>query len=131
MFNPDIELQQPRSVRASAALTNAYVVGTNTVSFERHNSLGIEVSYTKGDETSMQMKVEVSNDGGTTWAQETTETTTAGTVAIALAERSYSASGVYSTFLRPVRAGLARISVKATGGTPTGTVAIRAYPSWA
>jgi hypothetical protein len=133
MFTPDIELPQPRTVRASAVLTNAYVAGTLPVSFDHHNALGIEVNYTKGDETSMQLKVEVSNDpavASPTWAQQTTETTSSGTITVALGERSFSATGVYSIFLTPMRAAAARISVKATGGTPTGTVAIRAYPTW-
>lgn len=128
-MNVDLEISQPFIVRASAVLTGSYVAGT-VFSMSNHNAIGLEVSYTKGDETSTQLKIEVSNDGGTTYAQSATETTSGGTITMALGERSFSATGVYSVLTYPVRARLVKVSVKATGGTPTGTIAIKSYPLW-
>lgn len=116
-------------VRESSSLTGAYVAG-NVFSMSRENFLGIEVNYTKGDETSMQLKIEVSNDGGITFAQQAAESVSGGTITVNLAERSFSASGVYALAVYPIKAERVRISVKATGGTPTGACAIKAYTSW-
>jgi len=127
-----------QAVRASAVLTGAYVPAT-VVSVDEHNFLGVNLFYTKGDETSMQMKIEVSTDGGTTYYQQTTETNSGGAVTVALAERTYSATGKYSTTVFPIKVptsvstgkGIVRVSFKATGGTPTGTVAAEIVTGWA
>lgn len=129
MFNPDLQISQPFTVRSSLVLTGSYVAGT-TFSMDAHNALGLEINYTKGStDTSMEMKVEVSNDEGTTYAQEVAETTSGGTVSTSLAERSFSATGIYSILITPLRAKLVKVSVKATG-TASGTCAIKAYPLW-
>lgn len=122
------------AVRATMAsplvLTASYVAGTVFTMGDK-NTLGIIIKYTKGDETSMQMKVEVSNDDGTTYGQEIAENVSGGTVTVSAAERSFSATGIHAFHIYPVRATHVKISVKATGGTPTGTCAITAHPSWA
>lgn len=116
------------TVRASAVLTAAYVAGT-VFSSDEHNTLGVLVDYTKGDETSLEVKIESSIDGGTTYAQQITETATGGSIAVALAERTFTATGKYWVVVHPFKADTVKISVKATGGTPTGTVAITAMTS--
>lgn len=118
------------TVRASAALTASYVAGT-VFSAAEHNLLGIVFNYTKGDETSAQLKIEVSNNGGTTYAQQIAESTSGGTITVSLAERTFTATGIYAINIHPVRGQLIKISVKATGGTPTGTAAVNAYTAWA
>lgn len=118
------------TVRASAALTGSYVAGT-AFSVDEHNFLGILVDYTKGDETSMQLKIESSIDGGTTYGQQVAEATSGGTITPSLAERTFSATGKYWVVVHPLKADAIKISAKATGGTPTGTLAVSAVTGWA
>ena len=128
MYNPAIEAPEI-TIRAVATLTNAYVAGT-VFSIDRKNNVGIEVVYTKGDETNASLKIEVSNDGGTTWIQQDAQSTSSGTVTESLAVHVFAATGNYSLVVNPVRAQLMRLSVLATGGTPTGTMGVKAVPTW-
>lgn len=129
--------KEKRVIRSSAVLTASYVAAT-IITIDEHNFFGVNVAYTKGDETSMQMKIEVSTDGGTTWFQQQTESTSGGTITVAAAERSYSATGNYSTIVYPIKVptsdtadqGQVRVSFKATGGSPTGTVAAESVIGW-
>jgi len=116
-------------VRASAALTASYVAGT-VFSMDQDNFLGLEVSFTKGTETSLDIKIETSNDGGTTYMQQVASSTTGGEETLTLLNKKITATGVYSIEVYPIRAKLVKISVKGSG-TPTGTCAIKAYHSWA
>lgn len=128
-MNPDIELSKSQQVvRAVGAPTGAYVAGT-VVGMSKHNALAVEITYTKGDETSLQVKIEASIDG-TNYFQQVTESTSGGTITDTAGERSFSATGNYALFISPIRANSVRISVKATAGTPTGTVGIKATPCW-
>ena len=128
MYNPAIEAPEI-TVRTLATLTGAYVAGT-VFSIDRKNNVGIEIIYTKGDETNASVKVEVSNDGGTTWIQQDAQAVSGGTVTESLAVHVFAATGNYALVINPVRAQLMRISTLATGGTPTGTMAIKAVPTW-
>ena len=120
---------KPHAVRAVAALTAAYVAAT-VFSADEHNTLGILVQYTKGDEDSMELKVESSIDAGTTYGQEVTESTSGGTVTETLAVRQFTVTGNYWVVINPIKADTIKISAKATGGTPTGTLALNAQTSW-
>lgn len=113
------------TVRADTVLTGSYVAGTE-FSTDEHNTLGILVEYTKGDETTLEMKIESSIDGGTTYGQQVAESASSGTITATAAERQFTGSGNYWTLVSPFKADTVKISVKATGGTPTGTVAITA-----
>lgn len=117
------------TLRASAVLTGAYVAST-VFSVDQDNFLSIIVSYTKGDENSMEMKIEGSPDG-TLYARQAAESTTGGTTTVSLDERKFSATGIYAIEVYPVRAKTVKVSLKATGGTPTGTCALTASHSWA
>ena len=116
------------TVRSSATLTASYVAGT-VFTMDQDNYLTLIVDYTKGDETSMQLKIEASFDNST-YAQQVAESTSGGTITVSLAERSFSATGKYAIEVQPTRAKFIKVSVKATGGTPTGTAAITAGHSW-
>lgn len=129
MFNPDLQIGGPFTIRAVAVGTGSYVAGT-VMSMAAHNAIGLGIVFTKGDETSLQVKIEVSNDGGTTYFQQVTESTSGGTITDTLAERSFTATGNYSILVTPVRGLLVKVSVKMTGGTPTGTVRIDGWPLW-
>lgn len=128
MFNPNTEISQPFLVRGTAILTDAYVAG-DIFSMDAHNAIGIEFSFIKGTETSAELKTEISNDGGLVYGQQTTESTSGGTITASLGVRTFSASGVYSLLITPVRARLVRLSTKGTG-TVTGSCSIKAYPLW-
>lgn len=118
------------TVRASSVLTSSYVAGT-VFSMDIQNFLGIELIYTKGDETSCEVKLETSTDGGTTYQQQIVETpASSGEIALALGYRKMTATGTYSVVVSPIKADMVKISAKATGGTPTGTLAIKAITSW-
>lgn len=119
----------PHIVRAVAVPTASYVAGT-VFSTDEHNFLGIFVEYTKGDETSLQLKIESSIDGGATYAQQTAEATSGGTVTVTLAERTFVGTGNYWVIVTPIKAYQIKISVKTTAGTPTGTVGVRAITGW-
>lgn len=120
-----------RLVRDVAILTGSYVAG-NEITIDEQNAIALLVQYTKGDETSLDIKVEVSIDGGATWFQESAEAVSSGSIATSLAIREYTATGNYSTVITPIKVapldtndnfyGKIRVSFKATGGTPTGTV---------
>ena len=128
MFNPAIEAPEI-TIRAVATLTAGYVAGT-VFSIDLKNQVGIEVIYTKGDESSSSVKVEVSNDAGVTWTQQDAQSVSGGTVSEALAVHQFTATGNYALVINPVGAALMRVSVLATGGTPTGTMAVRVVPTW-
>lgn len=115
-------------VRAKAAPTSSYVAGT-IVSMEDQNYVGFEIDYTKGDESNIKVKVEISVDG-TNYYQEITEGASGGTITATAAERVFAATGKYSFSISPTRGRLVKVSVVATSGTPTGTVGINAHTAW-
>lgn len=127
MFFPN--KSKPHVVRAVAAPTSSYVAG-NVFSSDEQNTLGILVKYTKGDENSVQVKVESSIDGGATYGQQVTESASGGTITVTLAERTFTASGNYWIMISPFKADTVKISTKSTGGTPSGTVGIDAMTCW-
>lgn len=132
MFNVNLEIGPPFLVRATnvGPITTSFVSGT-VFSMDYHNSLGLEVDYVKGTETSMETRVQISNDAGVTYMQETAEAVSGGTITKSLAVRSYSVTGTFSELIRPLRAGLVRVQVSSTYGTlSTGSCRIRAFPLW-
>lgn len=121
-------------IKDTTALTSSYVAGT-VASFDEHNMIGLEVTYVKGDETSLQIKVESSIDNGTTYGQQVTQSASGGTTTIAPNEYSFAAASMASTqvmniLINPIKGDHIKVSFKATGGTPTGTVKIRAIFGW-
>lgn len=119
-------------------LTDTYQAAT-VMSIDEHNFLGLLVKYTKGDETTMELKVEVSVDGGTTWYRQTVESPTGGSIAVTAAERVYTGTGNYATNITPLKVpmtptgsakGQIRVSYKGTGSTPTGTLTLTATVGW-
>lgn len=135
---PDRTTTNWQVVPAATVLTAAYVAGT-LVSTDEANALCIDVIYTKGDETSIQIKVEATNESPATsssnWYQQVTQSATGGTVTLVPAIYTVVASGLSATqkftiIINPVKGTAFRISTQATGGTPTGTYSIQAYTGW-
>ena len=116
-------------VRSASTLTTSYVAGTIVGDASEYNTLAIEVDFTKGSLTSMEMKVEVSNDG-TNYYQQVAESTSSGTVTVNQAERTWDTTGKYAFIIHPVRAKYIKISVKGTGTVTGSSCAVTAYLCW-
>lgn len=123
-------IKSKHTVRAVAVPTTSYVAGT-AFTVDEHNYVAFLINYTKGDETSLQVQVESSIDGGTTWGVQASEgTPSSGEIAVDDAFRTYTATGKYWLVVSPIKADQVRLSVKSTGGTPTGTVGVTAVAGW-
>lgn len=124
---------------AATILTLGYVAGA-IISTDEANALCVDLTYTHGDETSIQVKVESTNDSGTltntsNWYQQVTQTASGGTATITPAIYSMTAAGLPTTqkftfIINPIKGTGFRVSVQATGGTPTGTYSVQAYTAW-
>lgn len=120
----------PHVVRASAIVTDSYVAGTVVGNISEYNSIGLEVDFTKGDLTSMELKIEESQDK-VNYYQQATESGSGGTISDALAIRQFTASGKYAILVTPVRARYIKVSVKGTGTVTSSLVAVKLHTSWA
>lgn len=116
------------SLRASAALTGSYVASTNHVLTKGYSTATVTLTYTKGDEDSCEVKFERSNDGGTTWialAYVAPQSSSVRAISVDVGQMT----ATQTVALPPIDTSLCalfRVSAKATGGTPTGTLAISA-----
>lgn len=113
-------------LRASAVLTGDYVASTNHVLVKGFATASFTLVYTKGDEDSVQIKFERSNDGGTTWYPLAYKAAQSGGVA-AISVDVAQMTATQSVTLPPMSvlgAALLRTSQKATNGSPTGTLAV-------
>jgi hypothetical protein len=118
-------------LRAVAVLTSSYVATTNAVNAKGWPYVTFKIVYTKGDETTAQMKIEGSSDGGTTWfpiANKATQAAGVAEVSVDVLQLTGTQSVALPTINRAGHA-LLRMSVKATGGTPTGTMGVYASGS--
>ena len=118
----------PGAVRTVAAITAAYVA-TSHVRCGELDEVTVGLTIAKGDETSIEVIAETSNDGGSTWypVQVMDETLAAGVAVMAPDTKQIVVSTLaatdYAGFVVDVRGWDAvRLKMKATGGTPTGTV---------
>lgn len=135
---PGRQFPSVQVVAAATVLTAVYVAGT-IVSNDEANALCLEIIYTKGNETSIQVKVEGTNDttpaSGSNWYQQVTQSAAGGTVTVTPAIYSMTAASAaavqkWTLIINPVKGSGFRISVQATGGTPTGTYSIQAFTGW-
>jgi len=102
-----------RSIRSSAILTTSYVSGTAIDTGGNYNQMIIIADFTIGSLTSVELKVEFSNDG-TTYYQETNGSVSGSKITETLAEHSITASGKYRIAI-PLLDRFIKISVKGTG----------------
>lgn len=120
-------------------LTTSYVAGTvlggtnqiNNYLLDNYinSQLTLYVAVTIGSLTTVDMKVEFSNDG-TTWYQETYDAigsaaTSAVTITESLIQRSFAASGNYRVAVK-ILDQFVRVSVKGTGTVTSSSVTINA-----
>jgi len=109
-----------------SAITGTYALVGKEVEMENATSIFLHIHYTKGDETSIEIKAEYSTASGGTLSQPTVITTTAGTSVITTLE--FQMVGT-DNFIIPFGAEGAYVKfyIKATGGTPTGTFGADVY----
>ena len=127
MFSQEIH---PHVVRASAIVTGSYVAGAIIGDISEYNSVGLEITITKGSLDSVQVKIEESQDG-TNYFQQVSEASSSGTISTSLAARTFTVNGSYAILVTPTRAKFIKVSTKGTGTVTSSAVAIKAYTSWA
>jgi len=110
----------------SVTLTNAYVYSTE-VDCSSYGQGLFYVDYNKGDETSMEFKIQFSPDNST-WYDQVFETIAAPVVTTT---KEYSKSASSSErIVVPIADMYIRLGIKATGGTPTGDVTCDLTLGW-
>lgn len=110
-------------VAAGGALTASYVTQGSIISCSGFDQLVVLVNFTKGDETSLDFKIQVSDTPAFTVAYERTYLDTDATGISTVLPQSYTMT---ATGTRMILIDLSmpylRFQAKATGGTPTGTI---------
>lgn len=115
-----------QTVKDTTALTAAYVAATVT-EIERAGAVGILIPWTQGDETSIEVKLEFTDEAGTVLWQEPTFSAPSSGVSTGLPKSYTFAKASWPTGVVPcipISCGIpqkVKVWVKATGGTPTGT----------
>ncbi len=122
------------NVRSSLILTDSYVAGTvigptSTGVFKANcnefNMLLVDLDFTIGSLTSCEVKVEFSEDGGTTYLQQTSVSVAAGVTTASLANYTISATGKYRLEI-PISTQTVKISAKGTGTVTSSLLAVDA-----
>ena len=113
-------------VRAAAILTGSYVAGTVIKDVEHCNQLVLLFAYTKGSLTSLEYKIEFSDDGGTTWYQEVMSVQSAGTSTDTVLEHTFTGATANLRIAVPIKDSYIRVSAKGTGTVTSSSLAIQA-----
>lgn len=138
MIFPDRTTVNWQVIAANTTLTSSFVPGT-LISTDEGNALCLDFIYIKGDETSIQIKVEGTNEinasSASNWYQQVTSTASGGTVTIAPASYSMTAASAAATqkftiLVNPVKGTAFRVSVQCTGGSVVGSISCQAYMGW-
>lgn len=123
------------TVRSAAILTNSYVAGTIIGPDSKtlqYNQLCLECDFTKGSLTSLEIKIEYSNDG-VTYRQLANELIEDGVTTLTPAEYTMLCStlGATQNFVieRPLRYSYIKISAKGTGTVTDSSLTIKAILS--
>jgi hypothetical protein len=113
-----------REIRDKAVLTTAYVAGTVLEGCEKFNQMNLLVEFTKGDLTSLEVKVEFSPNG-VGYFQETASAVSGGTSTDSLLEHTFTSSGNYRLPI-PIKDGYVKVSAKGTGTVTSSFCRVRA-----
>lgn len=114
-----------KSIRASAVTTGAYVAGTIIKpkdNLDAYDQLNLLVAFTKGSLTSMDVKIDYSDDGET-WYQETFSAISSGVSTESPGVHRFSTTG-NQTIAVSTKWRFARISVLGNGTVTNSLVAI-------
>lgn len=129
MANPNTQTYNLKIVRAALILTTSYVAGTTLADLEGFNQLNIFIKYVKGSLTSLQLKIEFSDDGATFY-QETFQSISAGTATETFGEHTFAPAADQNFMLAiPIKCSAVRISGKGTGTVTSSSLAITAAPA--
>lgn len=109
---------------ALGALTASYATKGGVITCSGYDKLMLLIRWTKGDETSLEFKVQFSDTKEFTNAYEATVLSTAGTGVSTVLLNTFTKDTATSSFIVPIDVAMAycRVQFKATGGTPTGTI---------
>lgn len=113
-------------VRAAAILTNSYVAGTVIKDIEHCNQLVLLFAYTKGSLTSLQYKIEFSDDGGATYYQEIMSVQSSGTSTDTVLEHTFTGATANFRVAIPIKDSYIRVSAIGTGTVTSSSLAIQA-----
>lgn len=117
---------QTKEIRSSAILTTSYVagevLGPSNISPIVANQMNLLVGATIGNLTSIEIKIEYSNDGST-YYQETFESISGGVSTLSAGVYSITASGNY-TISVPIKYPYIKVSAKGTGTVTNSALSI-------
>lgn len=131
-----VKLSKVLASTSATTLTAAYVAETDWVDTASYEVMTCIPTYVKGDETTVEVKFQWSPDGGTTVLPVTViETPSSGVSAwvthvLQLTPADWAATDYPNADIDSRSRPLVRAAWKATGGTPTGTIAIRWLGGW-
>lgn len=111
----------------STALTGSYALIGAEMPTEGATTINLGIRWTKGDETSIEIKAEYSNTSGGTTLQPTVITTEAAESTLEV--ESFKFDTASDNFVIPfgVHGRFVKFYIKATGGIPTGTYGAEFY----
>lgn len=113
-----------KPVRAAAILTANYVAGTVIKRAELQNQLLVYVYFTKGSLTTLEVKIEFSDDG-VTYVQETFSAISGATSTETAGVHQFGATGNYRIPVE-IKDQFIKISVKGTGTVDDSSCAVKA-----
>ena len=123
-----MKLHTPKSgtiVAAGGALTGSYVTQGSVQAGQGRDQIVLLVAWTKGDETSLEVKIQFSDTYAFTVAyNDTVIETSAGVSTCYTHEYSMITASQNRVIMVSSEGMYWRIQAKATGGTPTGTIGI-------
>ena len=110
------------SIRDSVILTASYVA-TDHVEVGAYWSLALDIAFTLGSVTSCEIKMQYSNDGGTTWKDVLEEgSPTTGVYSPVLRSITFTANAAGGLVYDVTPFELVRFAADTTGGTLTGSL---------
>ena len=121
----NLEGIKKKIVREAAILTNSYVAGEVVHSTPDMNQLIIELDFTKGSLTSLELKVEFSQEEDGDYYQETAKSTTGGVETDTLVIHQITDTGKYRLAI-PIMDHYIKISAKSTGTVTGSSLAVNA-----
>ena len=114
-------------IRTAAILTTSYVAATVIKDAQNYNQLILYFVYAKGSLDSFQIKLDFSDDGGTTLYQETFEGISSGTATESAGLHTFAPSGDQNFVLATaIKYPYIKVSAKGTGTVTSSSLQIRA-----
>lgn len=109
---------------SAQTLTGSHVALGSELASHGRDKLVLFIDYTKGDETTMELKITSMTESGGTEYKKANESSSGGTTTVSAKEYQFTGSqkielpvNMYGSYFK--------VYAKATGGTPTGTVDVK------